>query len=100
MQLSQYPQLRSKHLVVNRVEKRLLRKLHRNIDDAIDTAGLPLIGVVPEDEKVRLATNREVPGNFDRERRRRPSLYQHRRTAVRPPRAADAAVISALRGKN
>ena len=49
------------HLVVNRVEKRLLRKLHRNIDDAIDTAGLPLIGVVPEDEKGRLATNREVP---------------------------------------
>ena len=45
----------------HRVEKRLLRKLHRNIDDAIDTAGLPLIGVVPEDEKVRLATNREVP---------------------------------------
>ena len=61
MELSEYPQLRSKHLVVNRVEKRLLRKLHRNIDDAIDTAGLPLIGVVPEDEKVRLATNREVP---------------------------------------
>lgn len=41
MELSEYPQLRSKHLVVNRVEKRLLRKLHRNIDDAIDTAGLP-----------------------------------------------------------
>ena len=61
MELSEYPQLRSKHLVVNRVEKKLLRKLHRNIDDAIDTAGLPLIGVVPEDEKVRLATNREVP---------------------------------------
>ena len=60
MELSEYPQLRSKHLVVNRVEKRLLRKLHRNIDDAIDTAGLPLIGVVPEDEKVRLATNREA----------------------------------------
>ena len=51
MELSEYPQLRSKHLVVNRVEKRLLRKLHRNIDDAIDTAGLPLIGVVPEDER-------------------------------------------------
>lgn len=60
MELSDYS-LRSRHLVVNRVEKRLLRKLHRNIDDAIDTAGLPLIGIVPEDPKVRLATNREIP---------------------------------------
>ena len=59
MELSEYPQLRSKHLV-NRGEKRLLRKLHRNIDDARHR-GPPLIGVVPEDEKVRLATNREVP---------------------------------------
>ena len=60
MELDRFP-AGALHLVVNRVEKRLLRKLHRNIDDAIDTAGLPLIGVVPEDEKVRLATNREVP---------------------------------------
>lgn len=60
MELSDYP-LRSSHLVVNRVEKKLLRKLHRNIDDAIDTAGLPLIGIVPEDTKVQLAANREVP---------------------------------------
>ena len=60
MELSDYP-LRSRHLVVNRVEKKLLRKLHRNIDDAIDTAGLPLIGIVPEDTHVQLATNREIP---------------------------------------
>lgn len=60
MELSDYP-LRSRHLVVNRVEKKLLRKLHRNIDDAIDTAGLPLLGIVPEDPHVRLATNREIP---------------------------------------
>ncbi len=60
MELSDYA-LRSRHLIVNRVEKKLLRKLHRNIDDAIDTAGLPLIGIVPEDARVRLATNREVP---------------------------------------
>ena len=58
MELSEYPQLRSKHLVVNRVEKRLLRKLHRNIDDAIDTAGLPLLGVVPEDDALPLAQSR------------------------------------------
>ena len=60
MELSDY-HMRSRHLVVNRVEKKLLRKLHRNIDDAIDTAGLPLIGIVPEDAHVQLATNREVP---------------------------------------
>ena len=60
MELADYP-LRSRHLVVNRVERSLLKKLHRNIDDAIDTAGLPLIGVVPEDPRVRLATNREIP---------------------------------------
>lgn len=60
MELADYP-LRSRHLVVNRVEKKLLRKLHRNIDDAIDTAGLPLIGIVPEDSAVRLAANREIP---------------------------------------
>lgn len=40
------------HMVVNRVSKRLMRKLHTNIDDAMDIAGLPLIGVVPEDARV------------------------------------------------
>ena len=60
MELSDYD-LRSRHLVVNRVAKKLLKKLHRNIDDAIDTAGLPLLGVVPEDTNVQLATNREIP---------------------------------------
>lgn len=41
------------HLVVNRVNKRLMRKLHTNIDDAMDAAGLPLLGVIPEDSKVQ-----------------------------------------------
>ena len=36
-------------LVVNRVQPKLLRKLHTTIGDAMDTAGLPLLGVVPED---------------------------------------------------
>ena len=49
------------HLVVNRVQKRLLRKLRRNLDDAMDEAGLPLLGVVPEDAAVMLAANRGVP---------------------------------------
>ena len=38
------------HLVVNRLRRRLLRSLRSNIDDAMDAAGLPLLGVIPEDE--------------------------------------------------
>ena len=49
------------HLVVNRVQPKLLRRLHTTIDDAMDTAGLPLLGVVPEDANVMLAANRGQP---------------------------------------
>ncbi len=46
------------HLVVNRVRKKLLRSMHATIDDAIDKAGLPLLGVVPEDDALPLSLNR------------------------------------------
>ena len=49
------------HLVVNRVQPKLLRRLHTTIDDAMDTAGLPLLGVVPEDQQVTLAANQGQP---------------------------------------
>ena len=49
------------HLVVNRVQPKLLRRLRATIDDAMDTAGLPLLGVVPEDEGVMLSANQGVP---------------------------------------
>lgn len=49
------------HLVVNRVQPRLLQRLHTTIDDAMDTAGLPLLGVVPEDQQVMLAANAGTP---------------------------------------
>ena len=49
------------HLVVNRVRKRLLKQMHTTIDDAIDTAGLPLLGVVPEDDQLPLSLNRGIP---------------------------------------
>lgn len=40
-------------LIVNRVRPRLIRYgVAANIDDAIDTAGLQLLGVIPEDEDV------------------------------------------------
>ena len=49
------------HLVVNRVRKKMLRSMHATIDDAIDKAGLPLLGVVPEDDALPLSLNRGVP---------------------------------------
>ena len=45
------------HLVVNRVQPRLLRQLGTTIDDAMDTTGLPLLGLVPEDQQVMLCAN-------------------------------------------
>ena len=49
------------HLVVNRVQPKLLRRLHTTIDDAMDAAGLPLLGVVPEDPQVMLSANAGTP---------------------------------------
>ena len=54
-------QLPSIHLVVNRVQPKLLRQLHTTIDDAMDTAGLPLLGIVPEDPQVLLCANQGRP---------------------------------------
>ncbi|MBQ9647524.1 MAG: AAA family ATPase [Oscillospiraceae bacterium] len=48
MELHDFPG--SVHLVVNRLRRKLLKSLRANIDDAMDAAGLPLLGVVPEDE--------------------------------------------------
>lgn len=60
MELNHPPKNRV-HLVVNRCQPRLLRSLHQTIDDAIDTAGLPLLGVVPEDETMPLYAGRGIP---------------------------------------
>lgn len=49
------------HLVMNRVEPKVMRHLHTTIDEAMDAAGLPLIGVVPEDQRVVLAAGHGVP---------------------------------------
>lgn len=56
MELSRFPR-GTLHVVVNRVRRRMLRQLHATIDDAIDTAGLPLLGVVPEDNHLAPAMN-------------------------------------------
>ncbi len=53
-------ELMGKHnvrLIVNRVRKEMFSQLRLTVDDIMDTAGLPLIGVVPEDENVILAAS-------------------------------------------
>ena len=46
---------------MNRIQPKLLRELRTTIDDAMDAAGLPLIGVIPEDRRVILAANMGRP---------------------------------------
>ena len=60
MELNRFPTGRL-HLTVNRVRKKMLRSMHATIDDAIDRAGLPLIGVIPEDDALPLSLNKGVP---------------------------------------
>ena len=42
-------------LIVNRMDKKMANLLNITVDDIMDQAGLPLIGVVPEDRSVILA---------------------------------------------
>jgi len=60
MELSHFPR-GGLHVVVNRVRKKMLREMHATIDDAIDTAGLPLLGVIPEDDQIPLSLNAGIP---------------------------------------
>lgn len=53
--------IRQVHLVMNRIQLKLLRRLRTTIDDAMNTAGLPLLGVVPEDPQVILCANLGQP---------------------------------------
>lgn len=59
--VTQLSHIETVHLVVNRVRLRLLRRLGLTIDDAMDTAGLPLLGLVPEDPQVTLAAGSGRP---------------------------------------
>ena len=65
------------HLVVNRVRKKMLRSMHATIDDAIDKAGLPLLGVVPEDDALLLSLNRGVPLLLDNSQCPAASAYRN-----------------------
>ena len=48
-------------LVVNRVQREMLKTVKLTIDDVMDTAGLPLLGVVMEDPSVTLAASFDKP---------------------------------------
>ena len=48
-------------MIVNRVDKTMLSVLKLTIDDVMDSAGLPLMGVVLEDPDVPLAAARNLP---------------------------------------
>ena len=48
-------------LVVNRVSRKLFSTMSVTVDDVMDNAGLPLIGVVPEDQNVTLSASFGVP---------------------------------------
>ena len=54
-------------LIVNRVQREVLKTVKITIDDVMDTAGLPLMGIVPEDANVTLAASFSQPVlNFSR----------------------------------
>ena len=44
-------------LIINRVEKNMLKTVKLTIDDVMDDTGLPLMGIVPEDMQVTLAAS-------------------------------------------
>ena len=48
-------------LVVNRIRRKLFQIMNITVDDVMDEAGLPLLGIVPEDTNVTLAAAFEEP---------------------------------------
>ena len=48
-------------LVVNRIQPKLLGSMKLTVDDMMDTAGLPLLGIIPEDPTVTLAATFNRP---------------------------------------
>lgn len=48
-------------LVVNRINKKLFKTMGLTVDDVMDDAALPLLGIVPDDPNVTLASTFETP---------------------------------------
>lgn len=56
-ELLELEQKQDVRLIVNRVSRNLLSTTKTTIDDIMDTAGLPLCGMVPEDNRITLAAS-------------------------------------------
>ena len=48
-------------IVVNRIRRKFFQRTRFTVDDCMDTIGLPLLGIVPEDEAVSLAAVKGMP---------------------------------------
>jgi len=48
-------------LLVNRVLPKNYKRIRKNIDDVIDSVGVQLIGIVPEDRNIFLALHENIP---------------------------------------
>jgi septum site-determining protein MinD len=48
-------------LIVNRIRPSLLKSMKSTIDDAVDSVGVQLIGIVPEDKAIILSSNAGIP---------------------------------------
>ena len=68
-------------LIVNRVQKSILSQLKVTIDDVMDTAGLPLLGIVLEDPNVTLSASFGMP--LQRYSKRSPAMVACRKIAKR-----------------
>lgn len=48
-------------LIVNRINKKMVTTMGWTVDDIMDSAGLPLLGIVPEDGNVVLSATFKIP---------------------------------------
>ena len=62
------PEGLSARVLVNRVSKPMYRKMQKTVDDVMDAVGLPLLGIVPEDDAVPLAAAGGMPLVLERTR--------------------------------
>jgi septum site-determining protein MinD len=68
-------------LVVNRVDKAIFTSMKLTVDDIMDTAGLPLLGIVPEDHNVVLAAAFGEP--LPKYKKRSPAAVSYRNISKR-----------------
>ena len=52
-------------LIINKVNKKMLsHRLVENLDEIIDTVGVQLIGVIPDDGAIGVATGKGIPIDY------------------------------------